>query len=86
MRKNNIMKFLQEINGGQSSTRLMFVIGMSWSMIMSSVMTFAFRWSPGEFIAVFTATSGIFVGLKLGQKPMEVRPPEKKEDKSVNDE
>lgn len=64
------MKYLEGPDG-KSSTRLMFVVGMLWAMVITTIMAFSMEWTPGEFIAVFTATSGIFVGLKLGQKPME---------------
>jgi uncharacterized membrane protein len=64
-------EILQEENGGFSSNRLIFVIGMIWAMSVSTIMTIIFKWSPGEFIAVFTSNSAVFVGLKLGQKPME---------------
>lgn len=64
------MKYLEEPRG-KSITRLMFAIGVSWSMVVTTMLTLVMDWSAGEFIAVFTATSGIFIGLKLGQKPME---------------
>jgi uncharacterized membrane protein YfcA len=63
--------FLQADNGNFSSARLMFVIGLAWTMVMASLGAFMLKWTPGEIIAVFTATSGVFVALKLGQKPME---------------
>ena len=66
------MKFFEEPTG-KSITRVMFVIGILWAMLVTTVLTFSMDWSAGEFIAVFTATSGIFIGLKLGQKPMEKR-------------
>lgn len=66
-------KFLQSDKGNYSSARLMFVIGMIWSMIVSTLMVFLMKWTAGEFIAVFTSTSGVFVALKLGQKPMEAK-------------
>ena len=65
------MSYLKEKSGLNSSTRLMFIIGLVWAMTVTTLLTFAMKWSAGEFIAVFTATSGIFIGLKLGQKPME---------------
>ncbi|GAI81609.1 unnamed protein product, partial [marine sediment metagenome] len=65
-----IMKFFEEPTG-KSITRVMFVVGVSWSMAITTLLTISMGWSAGEFIAVFTATSGIFIGLKLGQKPME---------------
>lgn len=69
------MSFLKENNGQNSSTRLMFVIGMSWAMITSSVFTFMFEWSAAEFILVFTTISGTFIGMKLGQKGIENKSP-----------
>lgn len=65
------MKDILKEHSGTSSTRLMFIIGLFWSMTITTVLTIVMKWSAGEFIAVFTATSGVFVGLKLGQKPME---------------
>ena len=63
--------FFQEITGAKSSARLVFVIGMAWAMTVTTLMTIIMGWSAGEFIAVFTSRSAVFVGLKLGQKPME---------------
>ena len=57
--------------GNTSSTRVMFVIGLAWSMLMTTLGLFLLKWGSGEAIAFLTATSAIFVGLKLGQKPME---------------
>jgi len=71
MDRRKDMKDVLKESSGTSSTRLMFIIGLIWSMVVTTVLAFVMKWSAGEFIAVFTATSGIFVGLKLGQKPME---------------
>ena len=60
--------------GNISSARVMFVIGVIWSMVMTSLGIFLMSWGSGESIAFFAATSGVFIGLKLGQKPME-KPP-----------
>ncbi|MCP4337045.1 MAG: hypothetical protein GY679_04340 [Mycoplasma sp.] len=65
------MSYLKENNGQNSSTRLMFIIGMSWAMITSTLFTYMFSWSATEFILVFTTISGTFIGLKLGQKGIE---------------
>lgn len=64
-------KYLQSANGNYSSARLMFVIGLVWSMAITSIGLFTLGWNTGEAIALFGATSGVFVALKLGQKPME---------------
>jgi hypothetical protein len=40
-------------------------------MLMTAVGLLYLKWSPGEAIAFFSAVSGVFVALKLGQKPME---------------
>jgi hypothetical protein len=66
-------EYFQEANGTKSSTRVVFVIGIMWSIMFTSLGAFILKWSPGECIAVFTATSAVFVGLKLGQKPMEAK-------------
>lgn len=65
------MSLLRENNGKISSNRAVFVGGMLWAMATSTLFVFIMGWSAGEFIAVFSAQSGVFVGLKLGQKPME---------------
>ncbi len=64
-------KYLQSAQGNYSSARLMFVIGLVWSMAYTTIGTFLLNWTVGESIALFTATSGVFIALKLGQKPME---------------
>ena len=63
--------YLQSAAGNNSSTRLMFVVGLCWSILFTTVGAFMLKWNPGECIAVFTSTSAVFVALKLGQKPME---------------
>lgn len=67
------MSYFKESNGQNSSVRLIFVIGMIWSMLISTVVLFATKCTALEFVTVFTATSGVFIALKLGQKPMEVK-------------
>lgn len=73
------MSYLTEENGHKSSNRLMFVIGLIWAMAFTTIMAISQKWEAGAIIAVFTSLSGVFVGLKLGQKPMESKnkPPEK---------
>jgi hypothetical protein len=63
--------FLQSDNGNFSSARLMFVIGLSWTILFTTYGAMGLKWTPGEIIAVFTALSAVWVALKLGQKPME---------------
>lgn len=59
--------------GRPSSTRWMFIVGILYAMGFTAAYTFISRPFPdvGSIIALFTGMSGIFVGLKLGQKPME---------------
>jgi len=66
-----ITNFLQSSPGNFSSTRLMFVIGLLWAMALTTFGAIVLKWEPGSIIAVYSALSGISVGLKLGQKPME---------------
>jgi hypothetical protein len=63
--------FLQAPSGDFSSARLMFVVGLSWTIVFTTYGALALKWTPGEIIAVFTALSAVWVALKLGQKPME---------------
>lgn len=63
--------FFQDEKGLFSSMRLIFFLGMIWAMAASTILTIIFKWTPGEFIAVFTSNSAPFIALKLGQKPME---------------
>jgi hypothetical protein len=67
------MSYLKEENGQSSSMRIMFVIGLAWSMLVSTALTYSMQWTAGEFIAVFTATSGIFTGAKIAQKSLETK-------------
>jgi hypothetical protein len=65
-------QFFTESGNGQSSmTRLIFFVGMLYAMVFTAFYTFTFKPGTGEVIALFTAMTGVFIGLKLGQKPME---------------
>lgn len=66
-------EYFQEENGTKSSMRIVFVGGMLWSILFTTVGTFILKWSAGEAIAVFSATSAVFGALKLGQKTMETK-------------
>lgn len=65
--------FFQEANGTKSSTRVVFVIGIIWSIVMTTIGFILLKWAVGEGVAFFTASSAVFIGLKLGQKPMEAK-------------
>lgn len=56
-----------------SSARVIFVVGIVYAMIFTALYTFLSQPFPevSSIIALFTAMTGIFIGLKLGQKPME---------------
>lgn len=65
-------EFFNENNGQSSSTRLIFFIGIVYAMFFTALYTFTgVKPSTGEVIALFTAMTGVFIGLKLGSKPME---------------
>lgn len=57
--------------GNTSSARIMFVVGLCWCIAMTSIGLLWLKWPVGESIGFFTATSAVFVSLKLGQKAME---------------
>jgi hypothetical protein len=73
--EGNIMdlkQFFQENNGQSSMTRLLVFIGIIYAMTFTAFYTFSgVKPGTGEVIALFTAMTGVFIGLKLGQKPME---------------
>ena len=64
------MGYLTEKNGQYSATRLIFIIGSIWNMVLCSFLVFQ-EIEPSSLIAVFATIEAVFVGLKLGQKPME---------------
>jgi len=64
--------FFKEKNGQSSSTRLIFFVGMIYAMCFTAVYSFTgIKPGVGEIVALFSAMTGVFIGLKLGQKPME---------------
>jgi len=69
------MGFLTEASGGKSSARLIFIIGSIWTMLLTSYLALHGTES-GILIAVFGSLQGTYIGLKLGQKPMEQKPKE----------
>lgn len=64
------MGFLREASGGYSSARLIFIIGSIWAMTITSYLAVSDTDVP-VLIAFFTAIEGVWIALKLGQKPME---------------
>jgi len=62
--------FFKEDNGNLSSNRLVFVIGSVWTMSLCTYLAIH-GIEPGALVATFSALQGVFVGLKLGQKPLE---------------
>ncbi len=62
--------YLREADGRLSSSRLIFVIGSIWNMALCTYLVFH-GIEAGALVATFSALQGVFVGLKLGQKPME---------------
>ena len=65
------MGFLTEANGRDSSARLIFVIGSIWTMMLVTYFAIFTDTTPTTLIIVFSSTEAVWVGLKLGQKPME---------------
>ena len=67
-----MMKSLSEDSGKKSMTRVVFLIGSIWAMVLTSYLAVTGT-EPGILIAVFGSLQGTYVGLKLGQKPMEAK-------------
>jgi hypothetical protein len=68
--EKGIVGFLSTSDGGRSSTRLIFVIGSVWAMGLTTFLAVQGIEVP-VLIAFFSAVEGVWIGLKLGQKPME---------------
>ncbi len=64
--------FFEEDANTRSATRLIFVIGSFWNMILCSYLAIK-QIAPGTIIAVFSGVEGVLAGLKLGQKAMELK-------------
>jgi len=64
------MGLITEDNGQKSITRIIFLIGSLWAMALTTYLALSGT-EPGILIAVFGSLQGTYVGLKLGQKPME---------------
>ena len=70
MSAEQVKKIFREADGGVSTTRLIFVIGSLWNMVLCSYLVLD-GVEAGALVATFSAIEGVFVGLKLGQKQME---------------
>lgn len=70
MNSEKKLGFLKEEGGNFSSTRLVFAIGSVWNMALCTYLVIG-GIEAGALVATFSALQGVFVGLKLGQKPME---------------
>jgi len=65
------MGYLTEDNGERSGTRLIFIVGSFWNMLLCSYLVIFGDMQPTILIAVYGTIQGVLIGLKLGQKPME---------------
>ena len=62
--------FMSENSGQKSMTRIIFMVGSVWSMGLTTYLAMTGT-EPGVLLAVFGTLQGSYIGLKLGQKPME---------------
>lgn len=74
---NEFLNLFREDNGNLSITRVFFAIGLTWVMVMTSIIAHK---SVPEAIQFFSVTAGVFTSLKLIQKGVE----KYKSDKSQN--
>jgi hypothetical protein len=63
-------EIIQDQFGNNSSTRVMFIIIIFYSMFMTTLVWFHTKDYVGT-LAMFTAISGLGTALKLGQKQIE---------------
>jgi len=64
--------FLEEAEGVKSASRLIFVIGSIWNMLLCTYLILKDVDSTA-MLAVFGTLQGVFTAIKLGQKAMEKR-------------
>jgi len=76
--KVNEIGFFQDAPGSNSIMRLMFAAGLGWSMLMTTGLAIFTNAATWELVSFFSATSGVFIGLKIAQNYQE-REPVKKE-------
>ena len=62
--------FFEEEEGVKSSTRLIFIIGSFWAMLLCSYLAWRGVEWPG-ILALFSGLAGTLGGIKLGQTSME---------------
>jgi hypothetical protein len=65
------MGFLKESNGTDSAARLIFVIGSIWTMLLCTYFAVFSEIQPTTLVIMFSSMEAVWIGLKLGQKPME---------------
>lgn len=65
------MGFLTEPSGTNSAARLIFVIGSIWTMLLCTYFAVFTDITSTALVIMFSAMETVWVGLKLGQKPME---------------
>jgi len=69
--------FLEESEGVRSATRLIFVIGSFWAMVLCSYLAInGLVWTA--ILSLFSGIIGVLGGIKLGQRAMEDKPTESK--------
>ena len=67
---NEIIGYTETTPGNKSVTRLIFLIGSIWNMVMSSYLIIT-HIDTAMCLAFFSGIEAVLIGLKLGQKPME---------------
>lgn len=70
MESNKNIGYTETTPGNKSATRLIFLIGSLWNMVMSSYLVFT-KVDPAMCLAFFSGIQAVLIGLKLGQKPLE---------------
>ena len=65
------MGFLTEPSGNNSAARLIFVIGSIWTMLLCTYFAIFSEITATALVIMFSAMETVWIGLKLGQKPME---------------
>jgi hypothetical protein len=80
---NDKIGYTETSHGNKSATRLIFLIGSLWNMLMTTYLVYI-RIEPAMCLAFFSGIEAVLIGLKLGQKPMENKINNKDKKQNIN--
>jgi len=80
---NEKIGYTETSQGNKSATRLIFLIGSLWNMLLTTYLVYI-KIDPAMCLAFFSGIEAVLIGLKLGQKPMENKINSKDKKNNIN--